>query len=355
MHVAVCDDEQGLVLKGKKGIVRISFEELEYVEVIDKMVSFHLANDIIYEVRATFGDVEEKLLSKPEFLKIHRAYLVNLTYIQEVDSDCVLTKSGHSIPIARQRHSQVKDAYLHFLIQEKEKLKSDVREEGLWRILLVDDEPDERTFWADVLRKHGCMVMLAESGRDALNLVEGKPCDCVLLDVMIPGEDGFSICEKLHKLVDAPVIFLSSVTESDKQLEGFAAGGIDYITKDTPAELFWAKVETRMKQEVSDRTRFSYGPLLVDLKKRRVQINEEELPLTAIEFDILWCLVKHMEHILSPEEILHMVWGSEYWGNEQIVQRNMSRLRKKLEKAWEKHHFIESVWGEGYRFVLPGE
>ena len=98
-----------------------------------------------------------------------------------------------------------------------------------------------------------------------LVMPEEESWDCVLLDVMIPGEDGFSICGKLKELTAVPVIFLSCVTEADRQLEGFTVGGIDYITKDTPAGLFWAKVETRIKSALSDRTRFRYGVLLIDL------------------------------------------------------------------------------------------
>ncbi len=357
-------EEQGLMLKSREGVVRISFAGLEYVEVINKTVSFHLANGVIYEVTAALADFEAKLLSRSEFIKTHWAYLVNLNYVQSVGTDCIMTKNGHSIPVSRQRHNQVQDAYMHFWIQAGKKgsegtaqnaavLEKEERAEGPWRILLVDDDPAERTFWADILRSHGCEVLLAENGNDALKLVMDKSCDCVLLDVMIPGEDGFSICEKLHKLVQAPVIFLSSLTEADRQVDGFAAGGIDYITKDTPVELFWAKVETRIKLAMSDRTQVRYGPLLLDLTKRRVMLNEEELLLTPIEFDILWCLSEHTGGILSLEEIFNRIWGSQHWVDEQMVQIHMSRLRRKMEKAWGEHHFIEAVWGQGYRFVPP--
>ena len=149
----------------------------------------------------------------------------------------------------------------------------------------------------------------------------------------------------------APVIFLSCITETDRQVEGFSAGAIDYITKDTPTELFWAKVEARIKLAVSHRTQFRYGPLLLDLKGRRVLINGEELLLTPIEFDILWQLSEHSDHVFTPEEIFGMVWGGQPWDGGKMVQTHMSRLRRKLEKAWGEHHFIESVWGQGYRFV----
>lgn len=356
-------EEEGFVLKNREGIVRISFAELEYLEVINKTVTFHLAGGIIREVTAALADFEGKFLARPEFVKPHRSYIINLSCVQTIDANCVVTKSGYSIPISRQRRNKVRDAYMHFLHQEKEALSvSDARKsvssekperpDGPWRILLVDDDPADCTLWGDILRCHGCVVELAKNGREALERAESEDYDCVLLDIMIPGEDGFAICERLCKVVHAPVIFLSCLTESDKQVEGFAVGGIDYITKDTPAELFWAKVKTRIKLAGSDRTRFCYGPLLVDLTERRVLLDGNELPLTPIEFDILWLLAEHSEHIFTQEEIFDMIWGNQLWDGGQMVQMNMSKLRRKLEKAWDKHHFIEAVWGQGYRFHI---
>lgn len=355
-------DEQGLALKDRRGIVRISFMALEYVEVFNKTVSFHMADGVIREMTAALSDIERKLLARPEFIKTHRSYLVNLNYVQAVGVDCIVTENGHNIPISRQRRNQVHDAYMHFLHQEgtavcepesQEKEFSENREqfEGPWRILLVDDEPADRTFWADILRRHGCIVHLAENGESAIKMAENEHYDCVLLDVMIPGEDGYAICGRLRKLVNTPVIFLSCITEPDSQVEGFAAGGIEYITKNTPAELFWVKVETRIKLAVSERTQLYYDPLLIDLTVRRAFIDGRELQLTPVEFDILWRISEHTEHVFTPEEIHGLVLGSQTWDGGQMVQMHMSRLRRKLEKAWSKHHFIETVWGQGYRFV----
>ena len=348
--------EQGFILRRRGGVVRIDFTRLAYVEVINKTVFFHLADGAVRETTATLADFEEKLLSRPEFLKTHRSYLVNLNYVQAMDINCVIMKNGHSVPVSRQRRSQVQEAYMHFLQQaETGDLASAAgrseRADGPWRILLVDDDSADRMIWADILRSHGCIVQLADNGEDALRLAADGAFDCVLLDVMIPGEDGFSICERFCKLMDTPIIFLSCLTESDKQVEGFAAGGIDYITKDTPAELFWAKVETRIRLAMSERTQLHYGPLLLDLARRRVLMDEKELSLTPIEFDILWRLSERTGHIFTPEEIYDMIWGGQPWDGGQLVQMYMSRLRRKLEKAWEGHRFIESVWGQGYRFV----
>lgn len=258
--------EQGLVLKNRESVIVISFAMLEYMEVINKTVYFHLSDGVTHKAAAALADFEEKLLSRPEFIKPHRSYIVNLNYVQTIGANCVVTKNGHNISVSRQLRSYIKDAYMRFLFLEEtdDASLSDtqtaaasekpMRSEGPWRILLVDDDPVDRTFWADILRCHGCTVQMAGNGADALKLASDEPYDCVLLDVMIPGENGFTICQKLRKIMQAPVIFLSCLTEPDWQLKGFAAGGIDYIVKNTPADLFWAKVETRIKQSRSDRT-----------------------------------------------------------------------------------------------------
>lgn len=346
--------EQGFVLKSRNGVSQIAFARIAYVEVINKTVFFYLTDGTMHEATATLADFEGTLLSRPEFLKTHRSYLVNLSYIQAIDNNCILMKNGNKIPVSRQRRSQVQDAYMHFLRQGATgDFVSDKpeRPDGPWRILLVDDDPTDRTVWADILQRHGCIVQLADNGEDALGLVTDGFYDCVLLDVMIPGEDGFSICERLNSLAQVPTIFLSCLTEPDKQMEGFLAGGIDYITKDTPAELFWTKVETRIRLTKSARSQLRFGPLLLDLTKRRALVDEKELLLTPTEFDILCRLSEHSGHVFLPEEIYGLIWSGQPWDGGQLVQMHMSRLRRKLEKAWSKHRFIETVWGQGYRFV----
>lgn len=350
---------QGFVVKSKAGVVRITFAWIVYVEVINKTVFFYLADGTVCQMTAALADFEKKLLLRPEFLKTHRSYLVNLNYVQAIDTKSVRMKNGDRVPVSRQRRSQVQDAYVNFLnrpgTEDPAPTEGSVkRPDGPWRILLVDDDPADCTVWPDILRSHGCIVYVANNGEEALRLAAENYCDCVLLDVMISGEDGFSICEKLHGLMDTPIIFLSNLTESDKQLEGFAVGGIDYITKDTPADLFWAKVETRVRMARSELTQLQYGPLLLDLTRRKVMIDEKELPFTSIEFDILCRLSESTGHIFTPEEIYGMIWGSQPWDGGKLVQMHMSRIRRKLEKAWEGHRFIETVWGQGYRFV-PGK
>lgn len=354
--------EHELILKNRKSILKISFAKIEYIEVINKTVFFHLADDIIHEVAVSLADIEKKLLSRTEFFKTHRSYLINLNYVQSIDTSCIITKNGHNIPISRQRRNQVQNAYMEFLLQAEAASHASAgleaaapawkdRSDGPWQILLVDDEPSDRAYWADILELHGCIVQFADNGADAVKMAAKNSFDCVLLDILIPGEDGFSICEKLRKLVRTPVIFLSCLTESDRQIKGFTAGGIEYITKDTPPDLFWAKVNTRIKLSASDHIQVHFGPLVLDLTERKAIINGKELSLTHIEFDILQLISENTGHIFTPEEIFTFIWGSQPWDDRQIVQIHMSRLRRKLDKAWEEHHFIETVWGQGYRFA----
>ena len=173
----------------------------------------------------------------------------------------------------------------------------------------------------------------------------------MLLDVSLPGEDGFSLCQRLREQTGAPVIFLSCRTDADSQVRGFSSGGVDYITKDSPADLFWAKVETRIRLARSGRTQLSFAPLLLDLSRRKATLDGEELILTPTEFDLLWLLAEHTPKVYTPEELYHAVWGSRQWDGGQTVQVHMSRLRRKLEKAYSRHYFLETVWGQGYLFV----
>lgn len=364
MQLTICnkcaEGNAGLVLENREGIVKILFHEIEYVEVLNKKVSFHMTDGSCLESTGALSDVEGMLLERPEFLKTHRSYLVNLSCVREISAGFAVTKAGR-VPVSRQRRSAAREAWLQFMKQAENNISVDdtgdvasakiERQPGPWRILLVDDDPAQCRLWAGVLRGHGCIVSTAQNGGEAITLARREPFDGVLLDVMISGEDGFSICQRLKEETCAPVIFLSSLTEADRQMEGFAAGGIDYITKDTPAELFWTKVRTRMELSVSGRSQSLYGPLLIDLTERKAYVEGEELPLTSVEFDILRLLSERAGHVFTPEEIFDAVWGQQPFDDGKAVLSVMSRLRRKLGRAWREHSFIETVWGEGYRFV----
>ena len=356
-------ERESLLLKSRDGFVSVPFSRLEYVDVMNKTLSFHLTDGSVRELKASLADFEDVILSRPEFIKVHRSYLLNLRQLQSLGARDAVTRTGHTVPIARPLYSAVKEAYLHLMLHPQPATPFSIATPSPkeahtgsqpWRILLVDDEPDDLSIWAEQLRVHGCVVETAGNGPEALALSVSRPFDCVLLDVMLPGEDGYQLCSRLKEQTGAPVIFLSCLTDTQNQLQGFTAGGIDYITKDTPVDLFWAKVETRIQLSRSDRRQLSFGPLLLDYSHRRVLIGETELVLSPLGFDLLWLLAGHADHVYTPEELYHSVWGAQPWDGGQAVQSHMSRLRRKLEKAYPSHNFLEAVWGQGYRFVPMG-
>lgn len=355
------EDKVGLLVKSKGSVMQLPFAQIEYVEVIGRTVSFHLVNGTVEEAFGSLGDFEPTLLDWPDFIKVHRSYIVNLRYVQKLESGAVLTQTGCSVPVSKYLYPELRKDYLCRLsdpgaVPTKASPTSPpppADERGAYRILLVDDEPDEMAYWSRLLVRKGCQVVGANCGAAAARAAADGTYDCVLLDVMLGDEKGFDLCEGLSTQTGAPVIFLSTKSDLDSQLTGFQSGGIDYITKDTEDELFWAKVEARIGRDGAGRTALRFGPLRIDLGERQAEFPSGPLTLTTVEFDLLWLLAQRVGEVCTPEEIYRSLWDGSQGSGGQLVQMQMSRLRRKLEKACPDHNFIETVWGEGYRFVSP--
>ncbi len=357
------DTDVGLVMKSRQGIVHILFSDLEYVEVINKILCFYLCNGATVEVSAPLAEYEGKLLSCPDFIKVHRSYIVNLRHVQRLEPSCIVTRCGHSVRVSKYVYPELRKDYM-CLLSDPGKVSvptppppppplRPLQQPFTYRILLVDDEQDARDYWSQLLEKKGCQVVQADCAKTASLAATEGTFDCVLLDVMLGNETGFDLCAALAKQTGAPVIFLSTKSDATYQREGFQVGGIDYITKDTEDELFWVKVEARISRGGLGRPPLRFGSLCIDLAQRRAELASGVLPLTTVEFDLLWLLAQRVGQVCTPEEIYHSLWDGSQGSGSQSVQMQMSRLRRKLEKACPSHSFIETVWGEGYRFVPP--
>lgn len=224
----------------------------------------------------------------------------------------------------------------------------------MYRFLMIDDEP-----WLLLARKaflegKGCRVETAQTPEEAARLLAGSSFDLILLDVKMPGVSGFDLCGQLMARTRAPVVFLSSLTEEADQLRGFAAGGADYIPKDCPQELFWAKVQARLRLDREAETVRAFPPLSLDFQCQRAAMNGADLALTQSEFSLLALLSSRPRQVWTVEELYRALWGPNGPVDAQIVQGHLSRMRRKLERAFSRHEFIETVWGKGYRF-LPME
>lgn len=352
-------DEAGMVIKTKGSVMRLAFSQIEYVEVIGRSILFHLCDGKQEEVPGTFSDYEARLLQWPDFIKVHRAYIVNLRHIAKLNAEGILTRSGCWVPVSKHLYPQLKKDYLGSLMlpetegisQQDKPAPAAANCESRYVILLVDDEQQERLRWSQVLIEHGCVVHTADNAETALTLAGQARFDCVILDVNLGSVSGFDLCAKLQEITGAPIFYLSSLTDTEHQTKGFLTGGMDYITKDVTPELFWLKVQSRIKTACALRSELFSGSLCLDLKERKAFLKGRTLPLTTVEFDLLHLLMQNPGTTYTPNKLYELIWGNRQWDDGHTVQLHLSQLCRKLENVGTGHRFIETIWGEGYRFI----
>ena len=212
------------------------------------------------------------------------------------------------------------------------------------QILLVEDEAAIRSMIAMHLELVGHSCLEAEDAAKARALLESARVDMALLDVMLPGEDGFSLGEALIAM-DVPVLFVTAKTAVSARVHGLRMGAQDYILKPfEPAELL-ARVENVLRRTKKEEAAFSCPGLAIDFGARRVLRGGLEAQLTAMEFDLLAMLVRRRNVAMSREELLTGVWGYDYVGETRTVDVHIQRLRGKIGAE-----YIETVYKYGYRF-----
>lgn len=233
-------------------------------------------------------------------------------------------------------------------------------------ILVVDDERTIREVVRRYLELEGFNVLDAETGSQALALLRDTQPDLIVLDIMLPGIDGFAITRKLRHPGDyaplsmngdVPIIFLTARTDEADRLHGFEIGGDDYLVKPfSPRELV-ARVKAVMRRSGTgsgaSETPLTFGDLYLDPRSRTVTVKNTPATLTAKEFDLLWFLARHPRQVFTRTQLLDNVWGYEFYGDESTVTVHVRRLREKIEPDASKPTYIQTVWGIGYKFDLP--
>jgi DNA-binding response OmpR family regulator len=220
-------------------------------------------------------------------------------------------------------------------------------------VLLVEDEPEIVALLTDFLAVEGFGVLCAGDAHGAIDALDGRGVDCVVLDVMLPGASGFDVCRRIRERSDVPVLFLSARGEDDDKLRGLALGADDYIVKSaTPAEVV-ARIKAVLRRSENGRStsRLRYGRLEVDIAAHEVLVEGEPVALTAREFELLTLFVTHPRQVLSREQIFERVWGS--WGDRSAVSIYVRKLRDKLEVDARHPDLLVTLWGVGYRFDPP--
>ena len=203
-----------------------------------------------------------------------------------------------------------------------------------YRIMVAEDEPKLREVVCDYLLSRGDVPVPAGDGLEALALAEEDGnFDAVVLDVMMPGQDGFAVCRALRRRSAVPILFLTALSDEEDKLWGYELGADDYITKPFSLSLLYAKVTALIRRDrggVLTGDTLRCGDLEVSLSSRRVRAGGRELSLTPKEYALLTCLMRNRNMVMSREQLLVKCWGYDYEGESRAVDTHIRRLREKL-------------------------
>lgn len=216
-------------------------------------------------------------------------------------------------------------------------------------ILIVEDQREISSLLCDFLRAENYIVTVAEDGEKALALYERYGARLVLLDIMLPGMDGFAVCSGIRKLGDVPIIILSARTEKDDKLNGLILGADDYMEKPFDIDILLAKIKGIFKRRYSMEEVVA-GNLRIDKVRRIAYRDGVPLSMTAKEFDLLLLLVENEGKVMRKDSIFRQVWGSDSFSEPQTLTVHVKWLREKIEDDPGNPKKIQTVWGVGYRF-----
>lgn len=217
-------------------------------------------------------------------------------------------------------------------------------------ILIVEDNDELAEVLLDFLVAEGYEAEIAGNGYEALELFSAHSPRLVILDIMLPGMDGFTVCTEIRRLSDVPVIIVSARGEKTDMLDGLGLGADDYIEKPYDMDILLAKINGIFERRYRGRM-IKEGSLTIDCAKREVYLDGRPLPLTVKEYELLLLLVTNKEKVISKEELFNKVWGVESESEQQTLTVHIKRLRQKIEKDPGNPRCILTVWGVGYKFV----
>jgi DNA-binding response OmpR family regulator len=225
------------------------------------------------------------------------------------------------------------------------------------QILLIEDDLSIARLERDYLEIEGYQVTHVTDGRQGLDFALKASWDLVIIDLMLPGLDGFEICRQLRTELDIPLLVVSARSEDIDKIRALGLGADDYVTKPfSPAELV-ARVKSHIKMyqrlvsKASDSGEINSGSLSIQLKSHRVFVDNREVTLTTKEFELLYFLASNPDIVFSREQIFEKIWSVDNYGDIGAVAVYIQKIRKKIEKDPAEPVFIETVWGAGYRFA----
>lgn len=216
-------------------------------------------------------------------------------------------------------------------------------------ILIVEDNREIAELLRDFLRAENYTVSLAETGEKALSLYEKYGARLVVLDIMLPGIDGFEVCRKIREQENTPILIVSAKDSKEDKLNGFILGADDYIEKPYDIDILLAKISGIFKRRYQSDTVVS-DDLILDKINRQVTKSGVPLQMTAKEFDLLLYMVENKGQALSKELLFNKIWGFDSFSEQQTLTVHIKWLREKIEEDTKNPKHILTVWGVGYRY-----
>jgi DNA-binding response OmpR family regulator len=225
------------------------------------------------------------------------------------------------------------------------------------KILVVDDDPAIRNLILRFLTQKNYQMQSAHDGKTALALFEQFNPDLVILDVNLPDALGYNLCQEMQRRTDVFVLLLTSRADAADKDKGFKQGADDYITKPFDLQELENRVGAILKRQrvvtATEQQRLVFDKLVIDPSRREVTINNEIVPLTALEFDLLHFLACHPGRVLRRSELIQEVWEYDYVGDQRVVDVHIGQIRKKIELDSSQPSLIQTVRGVGYKFEAP--
>ncbi len=223
-----------------------------------------------------------------------------------------------------------------------------------YKILLADDESNILDVCMRYLEREGYIVCTAKDGREAFDVWKEEQPDLVVLDVMMPERDGWSVADEIHMQSDVPILFLTALSQEKDRLFGLTMGADDYLTKPfSPRELVLrvnnVLRRVRMLHTTSSNEIIQFGNVTIFPEKHVVKVDKVEILLTVKEYDLLLFLAKNPSQVFSKSQLLDKIWGYDYVGDFNTINVHIRRLREKIEEDPSNPVFIKTVWGVGYK------